>query len=99
MDRLDSWAGASGMKFKKTRYWVLCFGHNSMQCYTVLGAQWLQGCREEMYLGVLVTTWLNMSQHFALGAKKVPHHVTFSKFVNDIKLSGADGTIEGKDAI
>ena len=62
LDRLDNCADAKGIKLGMTKYCVLHFGHsNSRQCYR-LGAEWLEDCVEEVYLGVLVSAQLNMNQ-------------------------------------
>ena len=47
------------LRFKKTKCWILHFGHNNAMRCCRLGVEWLKGCAD---LGVLVDTQLNMSQ-------------------------------------
>ncbi|PKU35720.1 rna-directed dna polymerase from mobile element jockey- hypothetical protein [Limosa lapponica baueri] len=70
LDRLDRWAEANGMRFKKDCQ-VLCLGHNNPMQHYKPGEEWMESCPAEKELGVLVNCWLNMSQQRAQVAKKV----------------------------
>ena len=70
LDKLNRLAEVSCRRFNKAKSCILHFGHkNPMQCYK-RGEDWLESCPMEKDLGVLVNSWLNMSQQCAQVAKK-----------------------------
>ncbi|TRZ10274.1 hypothetical protein HGM15179_016833 [Zosterops borbonicus] len=70
LEWLGQWAESNKMKFNESKCRVLHFGHNKpLQRYR-LGTVWLDSAQEERDLGVLVSSWLNVSQQCAQLAKR-----------------------------
>ncbi|TRZ07712.1 hypothetical protein HGM15179_019396 [Zosterops borbonicus] len=70
LEQLDRWAESNKMKFNESKCPVLHFGHNNPLQHYRMGTVWLDSAQEERDLGVLVNSWLSVSQQCALVVKK-----------------------------
>lgn len=88
LDRFDRWAKSNCLTFNEAKHRVLHLGHsNPMQLYR-LGEEWLERCPAEKKMGMLVSSWLNVSQQHAQVAKKA------DSILACIRNSVASGTRE-----
>lgn len=58
------------MTFNKAKRWVLHMGHNNPVLLYGLVHEWLESCPSKILLGMLVNSWLNVSEQCAQVAKK-----------------------------
>lgn len=67
---LDHWTTISGMKFHKSKCWIVHLGWSNTRHKYKLGKRWLKVSVTEKDLRVLVGAKLNMNQQCALAAKR-----------------------------
>lgn len=65
LGRLDQWAATNCVVFNKAKCRVLHLGHNYQVQQYRIGEECLESCSAEKDLGVLVHSWLTMSQQCA----------------------------------
>ncbi|KAK4816365.1 hypothetical protein QYF61_015679 [Mycteria americana] len=66
----NHWAMINGMKFSKSKCWILHPGWSNTGHKYKLGEEWLESSPTERDLGVLVDSRLHLSQQCALAAKR-----------------------------
>jgi len=62
LHRLEHWIMTKGVKFNKTKFWILHLGCNNDGHKYKLGEEWLESSFAERDLGVVVDSRLNRSQ-------------------------------------
>ncbi|KAK4819200.1 hypothetical protein QYF61_026816 [Mycteria americana] len=93
LGRLEHWVIINGMKFNKSKCWILYLGWSNAGHKYKLGEEWLENSPAERDLGVLVDSRLNMSQQCALAAKRatrilgcIKHSITSRSKEKDVEV-------------
>ncbi|GAB0204202.1 cAMP-dependent protein kinase inhibitor alpha [Grus japonensis] len=90
LDRLERWARANRMKFKKAKCKVLHVGRCDPKHDYRLGEEWIESSPEEKDLGVLIDEKLNMSRQCVLAAQKANRVLGLHQKRRDQQVRGGD---------
>lgn len=91
--RLEGWKTTSHMKFDKSKSWILHVGWSTSGYLYRLGNKMLESNLTERDLGVMVNNKLNMSQQYALDAKRT------NRILGHIKHSIASQLLPAWDSL